>query len=86
MAENAIRPFVVGRKNWLFFGHPNGASAGSCLYSLIETAKACGLKPYNYLKYLFDSIPFAKTEPDFEKLLPQNLTQEEIENFNPRCA
>jgi len=86
MAENAIRPFVVGRKNWLFFGHPNGASAGSCLYSLIETAKACGLKPYNYLKYLFDSIPFAKTEPDFEKLLPQNLTQEEIENLTTRCA
>ncbi len=86
MAENAIRPFVVGRKNWLFFGHPNGASAGSCLYSLIETAKACGLKPYNYLRYLFDNIPFAKTEPDYEKLLPQNLTQEEIENFIPRCA
>ena len=86
MAENAIRPFVVGRKNWLFFGHPNGASAGACLYSLIETAKACGLKPYNYLRYLFDSIPFAKTESDYEQLLPQNLTQEEIENFTPRCA
>lgn len=86
MAENAIRPFVVGRKNWLFFGHPNGASAGSCLYSLIETAKACCLKPYNYLMYVFDNIPFAKTEPDYEKLLPQNLTQEEIENFIPRCA
>jgi len=85
-AENAIRPFVVGRKNWLFSGHPNGASASSCLYSLIETAKACGLKPYDYLRYLFDSIPFAKTEPDYEKLLPQNLTPEEIENFTSRCA
>ena len=85
-AENAIRPFVVGRKNWLFSGHPNGASASSCLYSLIETAKACGLKPYDYLRYLFDSIPFAKTESDYEKLLPQNLTPEEIENFTSRCA
>jgi len=85
-AENAIRPFVVGRKNWLFFGHPNGASASSCLYSLIETAKACSLKPYYYLRYLFDSIPFAKTESDYEKLLPQNITQEEIEKFAGRCA
>ena len=85
-AENAIRPFVIGRKNWLFSGHPKGASASACLYSLIETAKACGLKPYNYLRYLFDSIPFAKTETDYENLLPQNLTQEKIENFTSRCA
>lgn len=85
-AENAIRPFVIGRKNWLFSGHPNGASASSCLYILIETAKACGLKPYNYLRYLFDSIPFAKTEADYENLLPQNLTQGKIENFTTRCA
>jgi len=85
-AENAIRPFVVGRKNWLFSGHPKGASASSCLYSLIETAKACGLKPYNYLRYLFDRIPFAKTEFDYENLLPQNLTPTEIKNFTSRCA
>ena len=85
-AENAIRPFVVGRKNWLFSGHPNGASASSCLYSLIETAKACGLKPYDYLRYLFDRIPFAKTEADYGKLLPQNLTPEQIEKFASRCA
>lgn len=85
-AENAIRPFVVGRKNWLFSGHPKGASASSCLYSLIETAKACGLRPYDYLRYLFDRIPFAKTESDYEKLLPQNLLPTEIENFTTRCA
>ena len=65
-AENAIRPFVVGRKNWLFSGHPNGASASSGIYSLIETAKANGLKPYDYMRYLFDNIPFAKTESDYE--------------------
>ncbi|PIP38198.1 MAG: IS66 family transposase [Desulfobacterales bacterium CG23_combo_of_CG06-09_8_20_14_all_51_8] len=85
-AENAIRPFVVGRKNWLFSGHPTGAWASSSLYSLIETAKACGLKPYDYLRYLFDSIPFAKTEAGFENLLPQNLTPAQIENFTSRCA
>jgi transposase len=85
-AENAIRPFVVGRKNWLFSGHPNGASASSCLYSLIETAKACGLKPYDYMRYLFDNIPFAKIKSDYEKLLPQNLTQEKVEAYTFRCA
>jgi transposase len=85
-AENAIRPFVVGRKNWLFSGHPTGARASSCLYSLIETAKACGLKPYDYLRYLFDTIPFAKTQSEYEALLPQNLTPAQIENFSSRCA
>jgi len=85
-AENAIRPFVVGRKNWLFSGHPTGAKASSCLYSLIETAKACGLKPYHYLRYLFDRIPFATTEADYEALLPQNLTPAQIENFTSRCS
>jgi transposase len=50
--ENAIRPFVVGRKNWLFAGHPNGSHAGATLYSLIETAKACGLEPCRYLRFL----------------------------------
>ena len=85
-AENAIRPFVVGRKNWLFSGHPNGASASSSLYSLIETAKASGLKPYFYLRYLFDRIPFATTEADYEALLPQNLTPAQIENFTNLCS
>ncbi len=44
-AENAIRPFVIGRKNWLFSGHPNGANAAATLYSLIETARSCRLEP-----------------------------------------
>ena len=73
LIENAIRPFVVGRKNWLFSGHPNGANASAALYSLIETAKANGLKPYFYLRYLFDHLPLAETEPDLKKLLPQNI-------------
>lgn len=73
LAENAIRPFVVGRKNWLFAGHPSGADASAALYSLIETAKANGLKPYFYLRYLFDYLPFAKSESDFRNLLPQHI-------------
>jgi transposase len=85
-AENAIRPFVVGRKNWLFSGHPTGARASSCLYSLIETSKACGLKPYEYLRYLFENIPFAESMVDYENLLPQNLTSEQIADYTFRCA
>jgi len=73
-AENAIRPFVVGRKNWLFAGSPNGADAAATLYSLIETAKACGLDPYQYLRLLFEKIPYAHSEADFAALLPKNVT------------
>ena len=77
-AENSIRPFVVGRKNWLFAGHPNGAHAAATLYTLIETAKACGLEPYWYLRYIFEKIPYAQTEEDFRALLPQRLTPERL--------
>jgi transposase len=70
-AENAIRPFVVGRKNWLMAGHPNGANASATLYSLIETAKACGLEPYRYPRFLFEKLPYAASEADYQELLPQ---------------
>lgn len=73
-AENAIRPFVVGRKNWLFAGSPNGADAAATLYSLIETAKACGLDPYQYLRFLFEKIPYANSQADYAALIPQNAT------------
>jgi transposase len=76
MAENSIRPFVVGRKNWLFCGHPNGAHSSATLYSLIETAKSCGLEPYRYLRFLFEKLPHAQTQEDHEALLPQRLTPE----------
>ena len=68
--ENVIRPFVVGRKNWLFSGSPRGAYAGSVLYSLVETAKANGIEPYRYLRFLFERIPEAKTDVDLQNLLP----------------
>jgi transposase len=73
LVENAIRPFVVGRKNWLFSGHPKGAEASAAMYSLIETAKANGLNPYYYLRHLFECLPSAKSEHDLKKLLPQYL-------------
>ena len=71
LAENAIRPFVLGRKNWLFSGHPNGAQASAAIYSLIETAKANRLKPYEYFRFMLDRLPYAESEDDYKKLLPQ---------------
>jgi len=76
-AENAIRPFVIGRKNWLFSGTPEGAKASALLYSLIETAKANKLEPYSYLRYLFEKLPATSTD-DLYNLLPQNLSAEQI--------
>jgi transposase len=73
LAENAIRPFVVGRKNWLFSGHPNGARASACLYSLIETAKTNDIEPYRYLRCLFERLPSARTKDDYKSLLPNRI-------------
>jgi transposase len=79
VAENAIRPFVLGRKNWLFAGGPNGAEASATFFSLIETAKANGLEPYAYLRYLFEKIPSARTEADYLDLLPNRIDKAAID-------
>jgi transposase len=71
--ENAIRPFVVGRKGWLFADTVGGANASANLYSLIETAKANGVEPYHYLVALFKKLPLAQTADDYEQLLPWNI-------------
>jgi len=54
--ENLIRPFALGRKNWLFMGSPRGAHAGALFYTLIATAKANQLSPFGYLRYVFERI------------------------------
>ena len=77
-AENAIRPFVIGRKNWLFAGSPKGAETSALLYSLIETAKANALEPWAYLNHLFEHLPAAKTPEAIAALLPHNLTMDDI--------
>jgi transposase len=71
--ENAIRPFVVGRRNWLFADTVAGATASANLYSLIETCKANGVEPYRYLVALFKALPRASTVDDYEALLPWRL-------------
>ncbi len=76
LLENAIRPFTVGRKNWLFAGTQRGAEASAALYSLVESAKANGLDAYKYLRYIFENIPFAQSTDDYRALLPKNLTNE----------
>lgn len=70
LVENAIRPFVVGRKNWLFSASIKGAKASAMYYSLIETAKANGLEPFDYLSKMLDKLPQAKTVEDYQRLLP----------------
>jgi transposase len=71
--ENAIRPFVVGRKNWLFNQSPEGAKSSCAMYTLIQTAKQNGLIPRNYLNLLFERCPLAKTPEDWAALLPWNV-------------
>lgn len=76
--ENKIRPFAVGRKNWLFSTSQAGARASANLYSLIETAKAHGLNEYDYLKWVFAKLPAAETVEHFEALLPWNIDKVEL--------
>jgi len=56
-AERSIKPFVIGRKNWIFFNTPNGARASAIYYSLIVTAKENGLHPFEYLTWIFENAP-----------------------------
>ncbi len=69
LAEQSIKPFVIGRKNWLFSNTPSGASASATIYSIIQTALANNLKPFYYLEYVFTQIQLDKNVP-MEKLLP----------------
>jgi transposase len=75
LAENAIRPFAVGRRNWLFSDTPRGASASATCFSLVETAKANGLEPYAYLSHVLQGIGSADTLEKLEMLLPWSMKQ-----------
>lgn len=79
-AENAIRPFVVGRKNWLFADTPKGAGASAAVYSIVETAKANGLSVYTYLEYLLLYMPdtdWQNHPEDLDVLMPWS---EDVQN------
>lgn len=81
LVENAIRPFVVGRKAWLFADTMAGARASANLYSLIETAKANRIEPWRYLNHVFEVLPTIDHARELEPLLPQNI---ELEALRPR--
>lgn len=70
-AERAIKPFVIGRKNWMFSNTATGAQASAILYSLCETAKANGLIPFDYIRYLLDELP--KQAETLDHLLPWDV-------------
>ncbi|MCB1643898.1 MAG: transposase [Pseudomonadales bacterium] len=79
--ENAIRPFALGRKNWLFSQSVEGAAASATLYSLIETARANGLNTYTYLKHVFTHLPQISGPEDLDTLLPWHTDPVTLEQY-----
>ena len=77
-AERSIKPFVMGRKNWLFANTAGGAQASAVIYSLIETAKENSLDPYRYLLWVLQNAPSLREIDEAwpEKLLPENAPEE----------
>ena len=71
-AERSIKPFVIGRKNWLFANTPSGAKASATIFSIIETAKENGLEPFEYLRYIFNKAPNLCEDESIDILLPWN--------------
>jgi transposase len=70
-AERSIKPFVIGRKNWLFSNTPSGANASALLYSIVETAKENGINPLTYMQFLFEQLPNIKqTDEALDQLMP----------------
>ena len=71
--ENSIRPFVIGRRNWLFADTVAGANASANLYSLLQTCAVNGVDGYQYLRALLVALPKAQSADDYEALLPWNI-------------
>lgn len=80
--EQAIRPFVVGRKNWLISGSPAGAEASAGWYSIIETAKLNGVEPYLFLRYILSRLPEGDNPEDYHELLPWNVPRDSLLSFD----
>ncbi len=77
--ENAIRPIALGRKNWLFSDTVEGAEASAIIFSIVETARANGLDPYWYLRFLLEKLINLKTKEDFLPVIPQRIDKQLIE-------
>ena len=78
LVENAIRPFALGRKNWMFATSTKGVEASAIHYSILATAQANGHDPCHYERYICKELPRAKTVEDVERLLPWNLDPESL--------
>ena len=74
--ERSIKPFVIGRKNWMFSDSVAGAESAATIYSIIETCKHHKIDPYAYLKVVLQKMPTAETLEDLDKLLPFNLDKQ----------
>jgi transposase len=72
-SERAIKPFVIGRKGWLFADSVEGAEAAAIIYSLIETCKYHHVELYNWFKYVLQILPSCQTLEELEVLLPFNI-------------
>jgi transposase len=72
-SERAIKPFAVGRKNWLFASSVAGAEAGAIIFNLIETCKHHGIEAYDWFRYVLQQIPLCKSNDEIEALLPFNI-------------
>ena len=81
LSENAIRPFAVGRKNWLFSDSVEGANASAVVYTMVEMAKAHDLNVYGYLKFLLDHRPTKEmTDNQLAELAPWSEKLQSIKN------
>lgn len=81
IAENAIRPYILGRKNWLFSNTEGGAEASAFYYSLIETAKANKINESDYLWYCLSEAPSLSSSEDWDRLLPWNIDKEQVDRL-----
>lgn len=73
LSERAIKPFVIGRKGWMFANSVAGAHAAATIFSLVETCKYHKIEPYNYFRYILNILPQCQTIDDYEKLLPYKI-------------
>ena len=78
-SERSIKPFVIGRKNWLFQGNEQGAHAASTLYSLLETCKQHNIDVYAYFRHVLTKIVDCDTVEELEKLLPFNCSKDVLD-------
>ena len=79
-SERAIKPFVIGRKNWLFNSTTKGAEASSVLFSLVQTCKEHDVDVFAYFKYALESVVKCQSAQDIQKLLPYNIDSEQLKN------